>query len=298
MANARVLVKRRNVVRNTRKITRTMELVSTVKYRQSFDRVKRAMPYKQTLQEMMQDLSATGGEIDHPLLRRRDPAKHVTLLLLTSNRGLCGGFNSNLCRQALSWLREQGGVEVDLRVVGKKGAAYMRFQGTHVDQAYTEFGDNPAYDDVETLAAQLIERYATGKTDRVAVVSQRFISAGLQKPSVEVVLPLSSVTGESNEQTPAKPAAAASAAAGNYIFSPSEAELLKVLLPAYVKTSLYHLFLENIVGEHRARMVAMKNATDNAGDFIKTLTRLYNRARQSQITTEISELMGGVEALK
>jgi F-type H+-transporting ATPase subunit gamma len=298
MANARVLVKRRKVVRNTRKITRTMELVSTAKYRQSFDRVQKAMPYKRTLQEMMQDLAATGGEIDHPLLRRRDPAKHVTVLLLTSNRGLCGGFNSNLCRQALTWLREQGGVDRDLRVVGKKGASFMRFQGAKVDHVYTEFGDRPAYDAVEGLAAELIERYATGATDRVAVVYQRYVSAGLQKPWVDVMLPLSSATGETPDAAGPAVAEASRAAVGDYIFSPSEEELLKVLLPAYVKTSLYHNFLENIVGEHRARMVAMKNATDNAGDFIKTLTRLYNRARQSQITNEISELMGGVEALK
>lgn len=299
MAKSRVLVKRRKVVRNTRKITRTMELVSTAKYRQSFDRVQSAMPYKQSLQEMMQDLAAVGGEIEHPLLQRRDPARHVTVVLLTSNRGLCGGFNTNLCKQALAWLKKHEGAEVDLRVVGKKGASYMRFQGVTVKQAYTEFGDKPSYDDVEQLAAELIQNYATGRTDRVAVVYQRFFSAGNQKPAVDVLLPLTAtIDSEAVEAGAAKTSEAGTPAGGEYLYSPSAEELLKVLLPVYFKTSLYHVFLENVVGEHRARMVAMKNATDNAGELIKTLTRLYNRARQTQITNEISEIMGGVEALK
>jgi F-type H+-transporting ATPase subunit gamma len=295
MANTRVLVKRRRVVQNTRKITRTMELVSTAKYRQSFERVQKAMPYKQTLQEMMQDLAGAGGEIDHPLLRQRDPARHVTLVLLTSNRGLCGGFNTNLCRQAVLWMRQQSGVEVDLRVVGKKGISFMRFQRIAVQEAYTEFGDNPAYDDVEQLASELIDNYSSGRTDRVAIAYQKYMSAATQKPWVDLLLPLASATGE--EQQESGPPAQVPAG-GDYIFSPSEEELLRVLLPAYVKTSMYHVFLENIVGEHRARMVAMKNATDNAGELIKRLTRQYNRARQTQITNEISEIMGGVEALK
>jgi F-type H+-transporting ATPase subunit gamma len=292
MAKTRVLVKRRRVVQSTRKITRTMELVSTAKYRQSFERVQKAMPYKETLQEMMQDLAAAGGEIDHPLLRRRDPARHVTVVLLTSNRGLCGGFNSNLCRQAIVWMREQSGVEVDLRVVGKKGISYMRFQGIPVQQSYVDFGDKPAYDDVDRLASELIDNYSAGRTDRVVIVYQKYVSSATQKPTADVLLPLASAAG-GEEAEPSAPVTG-----GDYIFSPSEEELLKVLLPAYVKTSMYHVFLENIVGEHRARMVAMKNATDNAGELIKRLTRMYNRARQSQITNEISEIMGGVEALK
>jgi F-type H+-transporting ATPase subunit gamma len=296
MAKAKAIVKRRKVVINTRKITKTMELVSTAKFKQSFNRIASAMPYRQTLQGMMRDLASAGGEIDHPLLRRRDPARHVTLLLLTSNRGLAGGFNSNLIKTARSWIAEQreAGAEVALHVVGKKGLAYFRYVGEALAGGHTQFGDRPAFADVEVLAEQFMEAYAEERTDRVAVVYQKYLSAGVQRPWTQVLLPLETATAESE----AAARTAGPHAVVDYIYSPDAESLLRQLLPAYFKTSLYHAFLENAVGEQRARMVAMKNATDNAETMIKTLTRMYNRARQSQITNEISEIMGGVEALK
>ena len=295
MAKAKAILKRRKVVQNTRKITRTMELVSTAKYAQSFGRVEGATPYRQTLQDVMADLARADVEVDHPLLRRREPAQHVTLLVLTSNRGLCGGFNTHLSRSALEYAAEQrkAGAHVDLHVVGKKGIAFLRFRKQEIHQMYTHFGDKPTFAEVEVLANAFIEDYEAGRTDQVAVVYQRFHSAAVQRPAIDVLLPLTTRPAAESADEDAAPAGAV-----EYLYSPDAESLLARLLPAYFKTTLYHVFLETVVGEHRARMVAMKNATDSAEEMITTLTRMYNRARQTQITNEISEIMGGVEALK
>ena len=293
MAKAKAIIKRRKVVVNTRKITKTMELVSTAKFKQSFNRVASAMPYRETLQEVMRDLAQAGGEIEHPLLRKREPATRVTLLILTSNRGLAGGFNSNLIKMARGHMQEERGrgAQVELHVVGKKGVAFFRYLREPLASSHTHFGDKPGYEAVDKLAQELLEAYAEARTDRVEVVYQRFYSAGVQRPWRQVLLPI---------EAPREDVAGTGAARAtvDYIYSPDAVSLFAALLPAYFKTSLYHAFLENAVGEQRARMVAMKNATDNAETMIKTLTRKYNRARQSQITNEISEIMGGVEALK
>ena len=292
MAKAKAIVNRRKSVINTRKITKTMELVSTAKFKQAFNRVSNAMPYRRTLQEVMSDLAAAGGEVEHPLLERREPAKHVTVLLVTSNRGLAGGFNSNLVRMARAYVEEQraAGAEVALYVVGKKGINGLRPSGIPLAGELLHFGDRVRYDDVEKLANQFIAAYESRKTDRVAVISQKYLSGASQKPFTQVLLPLETETAAVDAGK--KPRQV------EYLYSPDAASILKSLLPAYFRTALYHAFLESSVGEQRARMVAMKNATDNAEDMIKSLTRAYNRARQSQITNEIAELMGGVEALK
>ena len=296
MAKAKAIIKRRKAVINTRKITKTMELVSTAKYQKVFLRVQNARPYRDTLQEVMRDLAQAGGSIEHPLLVRRQPVAHSTVLLLTSNRGLAGGFNSNLIKLARHDVeaQRQAGAEVALHVSGKKGITFFKYMGMPMAGAYTHFGDNPQFTDVEKLADEFMAAYTAGRTDRVAVCYQKYHSAGVQRPHLDVLLPLEP------ETPPPSPTAGRAAAQAqiDYIYSPDAKSLLAHLLPAYVKMVLYHLFLETVVGEQRARMVAMKNATDNADTMIKTLTRMYNRARQSQITNEISEIMGGVEALK
>ncbi len=292
MAKAKAITKRRKAVVNTRKITKTMELVSTARFKQSFNRIVGARPYRDTLTEMLRDLAQADLEVVHPLLERREPPQHVTLLLLSANRGLAGGFNSNLIRLARTRAAElrAAGATVDLHVVGKKGLAYFRFAREAVAAGYTHFGDRPIYADIEVLAEELMAAYAAGRTDRVEVVSQRYESAGVQRPWVETLLPLATPTTEADAKSGGRRV--------EYLYSPDATTLMQQLLPAYFKTALYHTFLANVVGEQRARMVAMKNATDNAETMIKTLTRLYNRARQAQITNEISEIMGGVEALK
>jgi F-type H+-transporting ATPase subunit gamma len=292
VAKAKAILRRRRVVQNTRKITRTMELVSTAKYRQSFNRVENARPFREALQEMMQDLSRAEAPVQQPLLRRREPPQHVTLLLLTSNRGLCGGFNVNLARTARDWAEghRRAGARVDLQVVGKKGIAYFRFRGIAIQAAFTHFGDRPARSEVDALSRALLEAYEGERTDLVAVCYQRFLSAGVQRPRVEVLLPIA--PAEAGGVAAGRPAAPV-----EYLYSPDPGALLARLLPGYFRATLFQAFLESLVGEHRARMVAMKNATDNAQEMIKMLTRMYNRARQTQITNEISEIMGGVEAL-
>ena len=292
MAKAKAIVNRRKSVVNTRKITKTMELVSTAKFKQSFNRVANAMPYRKTLQDVMHDLAAAGGSVEHPLLARREPVKHVTVLLLTSNRGLAGGFNSNLIRMARNYVEEfrAQGAEIALHVVGKKGLTALRHAGQKLAGEHGHFGDRPEYADVETLANEFLAAYSTAHTDQVAIVYQQYLSGAVQRPHVQVLLPLEAAATAAGD--------GAKKAQTEYLYSPDARTILASLLPAYFRTALYHAFLENAVGEQRARMVAMKNATDSAETMIKTLTRAYNRARQSQITNEIAELMGGVEALK
>lgn len=297
MAKAKVLLKRRKSVRNTKKITKTMEMVSTAKYKQSFTRIQASAPYQEKLREVMSDLAGAGGEVSHPLLESR-PVKRTLVLLITSNRGLCGGYNTNLALTARNLLKEEraGGAEIELHAVGKKGIQYFRHRGEAMAGKYDKYGDKVGFAEVNALAEDFIRRYSAREIDKVVVVYQKFLSAGRQRPVAEVLLPLDAGVATGG-------AGGAEAAAGprpdkNYIYSPDPASLLRELLPAYVKTSLWTDFLQASVGEHLARMVAMKNATDAADKLIRALTRAYNRARQSQITNEIAELMGGVEALK
>jgi F-type H+-transporting ATPase subunit gamma len=298
MAKAKIILKRRKSVRNTKKITRTMEMVSTAKYKQAHTRIAAATPYQEKLREMMADLSSLGQEITHPLLETR-PFRRSLVLVITSNRGLAGGYNGNLlakAREVVARDRSEG-AEVDLEVVGKKGIIFFRHMNEPLTAQYDRFGGRFGFAEVNAIADGYIRRYSEGEIDRVTVVYQRYFSAGRQAPVAEILLPLQRIDSES--------AATKDAAKKeerrrdvNYLYSPDPASLLKELLPAYFRTSLYGNFLQAVVGEHLARMVAMKNATDAADKLIKRLTRMYNRARQSQITNEIAELMGGVEALK
>jgi F-type H+-transporting ATPase subunit gamma len=296
MAKSKVLLKRRKSVRNTRKITGTMELVSTAKYKQSFVRVQASAPYQEKLRELMADLAGTGAEVEHPLLESR-AVKRSLVLLVTSNRGLCGGYNANLNAAARDFLASEraADAEVELHVVGKKGIQYFRHRGEKLAAAHDRFGDKVRFADVQALANDYIRRYSAREVDKVTVVYQRFYSAGRQRPVAETILPLGAVLGGAS---PGPGAPAAKRAEKNYLFSPDPDSLLRELLPTYFKTTLWTDFLQAAVGEHLARMLAMKNATDAADKLIRRLTRMYNRARQTQITNEIAELMGGVEALK
>lgn len=296
MAKAKVLLKRRKSVRNTKKITKTMEMVSTAKYKQSFGRIQASAPYQEKLREVMSDLAGAGGEVSHPLLESR-PVRRTLVLLITSNRGLCGGYNTNLAVTARNLLKEEraGGATIELHAVGKRGIQYFRHRGETMAGAHDKFGDKVGFAEVNTLAEDFIRRYSAREIDKVVVVYQKFFSAGRQRPVAEVLLPLDAASAVG---AGAQPAADGPRADRNYIYSPDPASLLRELLPTYVKTSLWTDFLQAAAGEHLARMVAMKNATDAADKLIRALTRAYNRARQTQITNEIAELMGGVEALK
>jgi F-type H+-transporting ATPase subunit gamma len=292
MAKARQIVKRRKAVTNIRKITRTMQLIATARFQKAFVRAMATKPYTRKITELVEELSAaTQGQIDHPLLRENPDAPADLLLVITSSRGLCGGYNANVVRAALAYLNAPGARPHELHVVGKKGIAYFRFLKRQLERAILDIDDNPRFEQVEPMVADFIQRYETGKLGRVYVAYMRFISTGRQIPEVMQLLPLSRETVKGD-------AAATKTAGAQYEFSPSPDLLLKRLLPQTVKVRLYQCFTDAAISEQVARMVAMKAATDAAGDMIKTLSRQFNRARQSQITMELLDIVGCAEALQ
>ena len=285
-AGAREVLRRIKSVRNTRKITRTMELVATSKLKRAMDRMQAARPYSEALGELLGSLHAPGLEQEHPLLRRPAETRRAAVLLLTANRGFCGAFNANLIREARARLDEleAAGVETELHIAGKKGLAFFRFRGSAIASATTEIGDTPTSEDAEKLVAPLREGFEEGGLDAVHMVSAEFRSAMSTPPRTERILPI--------EPTPGARSVDA------FIVSPPPAELIGHILPGYLRMSVYSALVENAAGEQGARRAAMKSATDNAGDILETLTRTYNRARQGQITQEIAEIVGGAAALE
>jgi F-type H+-transporting ATPase subunit gamma len=323
MAKARAIVKRRKAVRNIRKITKTMQMIATAKFQKSLKRAVGSKPYTLKLREVAAEVvrSVGEGEINHPLLRQpqeigRD--SRVALIVVTSNRGLAGAYNGHVLRAASGFVRQQTarGAKIDLYVAGKKGVSYFKFQKMAIERQ-VKTSDPPKYAEVEPLAEELMTQFGDGRLDAVFVAFMNFISTGVQKPAVNAVSGVASVTeGLARELAEKEAQVKAGAldakrrgddvrvadvephAHAVYEFSPSPQELLAELLPLAVKTALFQAFLDATTSEHVARMVAMKSATDNAEKMTKALTMQYNRARQSQITTELSEIMGGVEAMK
>lgn len=290
MANVRQLVKRRKAVRNIAKITRTMELIATARFKKAMDRAAAAASYTKKLNEIVADLANAKLSFEHPLLKKPAEEKNVVLLVLTSNRGLCGGYNSGLLRQAIARLRElkAQGKNVQLEISGRRGLAFAKFEKLPVEHSYTEFEDKPRFDEVNPIATRYINDFIAGRIDRVDVVYQRFISASRQQASVQTLLPIGDLaegTGTSTTNI-------------DYEFLPSPREILEQIVPEAFKARFFKAFLDAAVGEQIARRVAMKAATDNARDMIKALSMKYNRARQSQITSELSEIIGGAAALE
>ncbi|HUB24941.1 MAG TPA: ATP synthase F1 subunit gamma [Tepidisphaeraceae bacterium] len=294
MAKARAIVKRRKAVRNIRKITKTMQMIATAKFQKALKRAVAAKPYNRKVREMVGELAASvGGSVEHPLLRTVDPStakNRVALLVITSNRGLAGAYNGNILRTTMSFIRERKArqTQIDLYLSGKKGASYFNFHKYPITERYDQFADAPRFEDASKVADQLMARFIAGEVDAVHVGYMNFQSSAVQKAEVLTLLPLGGVVT----------AAAEKKQTAVYDFYPEERTLLDELLPLTVRTTLYQCFLDATTSENVARMVAMKAATDNADEMVKSLTMQYNRARQSQITTELSEIMGGVEAMK
>jgi F-type H+-transporting ATPase subunit gamma len=325
MAKARAIVKRRKAVRNIKKITKTMQMIATAKFQKSLKRAIGTKPYTLKVRELVSELAASvGGNVEHPLLRQptdADRTNRIALLVLTSNRGLAGAYNGNVLRTANNFIRAQeaAGKTVDLYVAGKKGVSYFTFQRRTITQRIEAY-DTPRYAEVERIANDFMGRFIRAEVDSVHVAYMNFISTGVQRADILTLLPLAGVkeaiehigqqVAEKEAQQKAgaldarRSGADAKAEATTltgetiYDFSPAPKELLDELLPLTVKTALFQCFLDATTSEHVARMVAMKSATDNADKMAKALTMEYNRARQSQITTELSEIMGGVEAMK
>ncbi len=325
MAKARAIVKRRKAVRNIRKITRTMQMIATAKFQKSLKRAVGTKPYALKIREIVADVArAAGDAVDHPLFRRVDPknaSKRVAFVLLTSNRGLAGGYNGNVIRTSLKYIQnlEAQGLTVDLYVAGKKGVNYLNFQKRAI-KSRIPVSDPPKFVEAETLADELMGDFAAGKIDGVFIGFMNFISTGVQRADVYPLLPLAALketidniaqqVSEKEEQS--KRGAMDDKTVGIdatmampeidekliYEFSPAPKELLDELIPLAVKTAFFQTYLDAATSEHVSRMVAMKAATDNAEEMARALSLQYNRARQSQITTELSEIMGGVEAMK
>ncbi len=295
MAKARAIVKRRKAVRNIKKITKTMQMIATAKFQKSLKRAVGTKAYSRKVRELVAELAASIRDISHPLLRRPAAGEGTTaaLLVITSNRGLAGAYNGSVLRMASHFIRDQESQrkKIDLFVAGKKGVSYFNFQKRPIVQRI-DVGDAPKFEDVEKIAQMFIEKFTAGQYDAVYVAYMNFISAANQKPETLALLPLAGVEDAKGKG----PKAAGTNAI--YDFIPDAQTLLDELLPQTVKTAMFQAFLDATTSEHVARMISMKSATDNADKMVKTLTMQYNRARQSQITTELSEIMGGVEAME
>ncbi len=290
MAQARELRRRIRSVQSTRQITRTMEMVSTSKLKRAQDRVVGARPYAAALAEVMAELYAPELAEDFPLLRQPEGGKirRAALLLITSNRGLCGAFNANLIREGRRRIAELEGLgaAIDLHLVGKKGVNFFRFTKRKAVSTRIDIGDRPTAAHAAELMEPLMQQFAAGQLDAVDVVFAKFNSAVSTPPTTLRILPVAPPQASGRSDRPF------------FILQPSAGAILEKLLPLYVRNQVYRALVETAAAEHGARRTAMKNATDSAGDMLDILRRTYNRARQAQITQEIAEIVGGAEALQ
>ncbi len=289
MANRRAIVKRRKSVRNIKKITRTMQLIATARFQAAMNRALASRPYVDKLAELVADLAGAAGEYRHPLLESPQ-AERSALVVLSSNRGLAGGYNAHLMRAAAEHVDTLAarGITTDTSMVGKKGISAFRFRGREMHEKLTHFDDKPTFDQVEPLAREVMGRFVAGDVESVYVAYMRFFSAGQQKPEVARLLPIAQegLAGAGEAAPPSQ-----------YEIRPSAPVVLDQLLPATVRMRLYQAFLDAAVSEQIFRMTAMKAATEAAEDMIQDLTRQYNRARQTAITLELLDIVGGANAL-
>jgi F-type H+-transporting ATPase subunit gamma len=295
----RILRNRIRSVQATKKITRAMELIAASRIVKAQQRVYAAVPYSEQITEVVRHLAAVGATSDSPfLVGRGDQEKTVGYVIVTADRGLCGGYNSGVLRAAEGEIREaalQGKDHLTV-AVGRKAEAYLRFRGYKLDRTFSGFSDSPTYEDAREVAEHAMALYNEGRVDRVELVYTRFVSAGSQEVVQRPLFPLepelvAAATGTGTAHAaPAGPAA-------DYEYEPSPSAILDTLVPRYVGARTYAAFLNAAASEHAFRQRAMKAATDNADELIKTLSRVMNRARQDSITTEIMEIVGGAEAL-
>ena len=298
MAQPRELRRRIKSVENTRKITKTMEMVATSKMKRAQDRVVAARPYAAALSEIIAELHDPGLVERFPLLRRPREGggegggggiRRAVVVGITSNRGLCGGFNNNLIKKTRERVAalEQEGAEVELQMIGRKGVGYFRYIGRRMGAEYQDITDRPTMDDAKRVIDPLMERFEAGDLDAVEIVFAKSVSAISTPPTVVRVLPVDVETAGDRQE---------GGAVANYILRPSAHEIVGAVLPLYVRNTMYRALVETAASEQGARRTAMKSATDNAGEMIDKLRRVYNRARQGQITQEISEIVGGAAA--
>lgn len=285
MASLKIIRKRITSVKSTQKITKAMKMVSAAKLRRAQEAATAARPYADKLTDLLRNVAARVADKTHPLLQARPEERSIHALLVTADRGLCGGYNSNLIRKAEVLLQERGRDRVRLTIVGRRGFDYFKKRGVTIADKHINLFGGPGDALARSLAEQLAREFAEGTTDGVYLIYSRFRSALVQIPTVEQLLPLAQETTAGVE-------------ANDYLYEPNAAELLDRLLRQYITVLIHRAFLEATASEHGARMTAMDSATSNASDMIDRLTLDMNRARQSTITRELMEIVGGSEALK
>jgi F-type H+-transporting ATPase subunit gamma len=294
VASVQDLRRRIRSVRNTRKITKAMELVASARLRRAQARIEAMRPYADRMMELMVGTARAASSVHGlPLLQRRE-VKTVAILPLTGDRGLAGPFNAQILRHAFALDRSLSadGTSVRWLVAGRKGASTLRFRGFDVAQAWTGFSDRPAYADAQAIAHRLADLYVSGEIDRAVIVYNHFVSALVQTVVEQDVLPIPEEMLQGREEE-----AEQRAVLGDFIYEPEPEEILARLLPFYLETELYRALLESAASEQGARMTAMRNASKNAGELIDSLTLAMNRARQAEITQEILEVVAGADAL-
>lgn len=284
MAGMRDIKRRIRSVKNTQQITKAMKMVAAAKLRKAQERVVMARPYKAKLKEVLGRLAGASADSEHPLLQKRETAK-VAYVVVTADRGLCGGYNANVIRRANLEVQKST-VETDLVTVGKKGRDFFKRKGLSIANEFLGLGEEISMADAQRLADYLVRSYEEGQYDEVYLVYTEFITAMRQQPVVAKLLP---IDPPEEQQTVDDT---------EYIYEPDSQEVLNALLPRYVSNQVYQALLEAKASEHGARMTAMGSATDNAAEMIGKLTLTYNRARQAAITREISEIVGGANALQ
>ena len=290
----RILRRRISSVQSTKKITRAMELIAATRVVKAQQRAHAARPYANRITGVIEDLAAAGAATEHELLRQSDEIRRVGYVVITSDRGLAGPYNSSVIRAAereiMAGSRE--GRDYSLILVGRKGRDYFRFRNYRIDASFEGMSDTPRYEDARRLSEEVSGRFTSGGVDQVILVYMEFVSLGSQKVAVRRFLPLATI-----EEIAALGGGSAEARAA-FEFEPSPSGVLEVLLPRYVESRLFSALLDAAASEHANRQRAMKAATDNAEELITKLTRMMNRARQDAITTEIMEIVGGAEALR
>jgi F-type H+-transporting ATPase subunit gamma len=294
MASVQDLKRRIRSVRNTRKITRAMELVAAAKLRRAEQRITAMRPYAETMSELIAGVGRAASSVRLPLLEQRESVETVAIVPLTGDRGLAGSFNAQIMRRSFALERSLQGEGKGVRwvAVGKKGRSTLTFRRRELAGAYLGFTDRPTYADAQGVAHRIAELFTSGDVDRVVLVYNTYVSALTQRVTEQDILPISADILEADEKERAD-----DVLRGDFIFEPEPEEILERLLPVYLETQIYRALLESTASEQGARMTAMRNASKNAGEIIESLTLSMNRARQAEITQEILEVVAGAEAL-
>ncbi len=285
----KALKRRVKSIQSTKKITRAMELIAATKVVKAQQRALAARPYAEQITEVIQHLSAAGAGKEHPLLRQADSVDKVAFVVITSDRGLAGAYNTSVIRAAERDLMgaQAEGANYSLVLVGKKAAGYFSFRNYRIDSSFTNMSDTPTYEHAREVAEVVTEAFINGDVDQVRLVYTRFLSAASQKVVVRRFMPLRAVAGDEGDGEHT----------ADYEYEPSPGEIFDRLLPRYVEARLFAAMLDAAASEHAARQRAMKSATDNAEELETKLSRAMNRARQDSITSEIMEIVGGAEAM-